>query len=299
MGAFDADGAPVSDNDLQAASEGDAASAKPPSPPLTNGGGRTLSDGVALTLVFYGPAWPRATRAAVTKFAKALGDSAWLTTALGPYGGSPRVDALTPVTVADSADGCWRGHALSPGAVAAVAGCAMGAGRSPLNASRQLVVVLGDAGTDQTPAGGGTTPASPAATALGSLCTDHCGWHATARADDADGGDAAARVAAAFIGAPSRCPRACASQWPAAPGGDASAAALVNALAAVVVGAATDAEGGAWHDSSGRDAASRCAWSFGPAVKPARSGEGVTNAEVGGDAMLLQSVWSPTAGKCV
>jgi len=322
LDAFDADGDPVN-SELQAGVEG-GATVDPPEFAAggdpANRGGRTLA-GVSLTLVYYGPGWSRGARGTLDAFAAGLGASPWLSSALSPFALASRaVDVLTPVTVADASDGCWRGATLTPGAVAAVAACAVDAGRAPLNATTQLVVVLGDAGTDQVPEGAGAAPvpaaveaaadaaAADAAAAaapgappatppppppphLGSLCVDHCGWHASARAG---GGE---RVAAAFAGHPARCPAACAPQWPSAPSGDAAASAVANAIAAIVVGAATDPDLTGWRDGSGAEAASRCAWRFGPAPAPAPDG-GVANAAVGGKPALLQQVWSPATGAC-
>ena len=63
------------------------------------------------------------------------------------------------------------------------------------------------------------------------------------------------------------------------------------------MGAATDPDLTGWRDGSGAEAASRCAWRFGPAPAPAPDG-GVANAAVGGKPALLQQVWSPATGAC-
>ena len=116
---------------------------------------------------------------------------------------------------------------------------------------------------------------------ISGFCTRHCGWHAHGAIGEAD-------IKYAFVGDPTRCLKSCAAQTTSPndhPGADAMASTIAQLLAQAV----TDPNLDAWYDSSGKENADKCAWTFG-ATYTVRNGA-KANVSLGGLDYLIQQNW--------
>lgn len=166
--------------------------------------------------------------------------------------------------VAATTDDYSQGTALSDAQVRAVVTSAITSGRLPSDANGVYLVLT-----------------SQDVTATSGFCTSYCGWHTHATVNGVD-------IKYGFVGNAARCISSCAAQSN-GPNGNAGADGMASIIAHELEEAVTDPDLNAWYDSTGRENADKCAWTFG-ALSTASNGARY-NMTLGARRFLIQQNW--------
>ena len=122
--------------------------------------------------------------------------------------------------------------------------------------------------------------------ATSGFCTSYCGWHTHATINGTD-------IKYSFVSNPDRCLSACAAQTT-SPNGNAGADAMASIIAHELEEAISDPDLNAWYDSTGKENADKCAWTFGT-TQTAANGSAY-NMILGGLQFLIQRNWVNASG---
>ena len=118
------------------------------------------------------------------------------------------------------------------------------------------------------------------------FCTQYCGWHTY-------GSIAGSNIKYSFVGNPARCPSSCSVQS-ISPNNNLGADGMASIIAHELEEAVTDPDLNAWYDSSGRENADKCAWTWGALLK---AGNGsYYNMTLGAREYLIQQNWVNASG---
>jgi hypothetical protein len=118
------------------------------------------------------------------------------------------------------------------------------------------------------------------------FCTSYCGWHTW-------GNISGMNLKYSFVGNGDRCPSGCQAQTT-GPNGNAGADGMASVLAHELEEAATDPNLNAWYDTTGKENADKCAWTFGSTFTVPNGSQ--ANMTLGTRNYLIQRNWVNASG---